>query len=194
MARKRMFDLAIINQDSFYDLPMDAKALYFLLGMEADDEGFVNPKKILRLYGGSEDSIKILIAKQYIIPFKSGVVVITDWKRNNYLDKNKIKQTIYLEEKECITYNEKTEKYEQINKSLTEVKPKLNQNRVEENSIEEYRVAESSIANGGCVDGLQEESGCDSCVDGNDTKKIVDFYNNNIGFLPPYRIRSTRKL
>ena len=80
MARKRMFDIEIINQDSFYELPMDAKALYFLLGMEADDEGFINPKKILRLYGGTEDSIKILIAKGYLIPFKSGVVVITDWK------------------------------------------------------------------------------------------------------------------
>ena len=144
MARKRMFDLAIINQDSFYELPMDAKALYFLLGMEADDEGFVNPKKILRLYGGSEDSIKILIVKHYLIPFKSGVVVITDWKRNNYLDKNKIKETIYIEEKSSISYNEKTEKYEMLNESLTKVEPELNQSSIEENRVEECRVEESS--------------------------------------------------
>ena len=69
MARKRMFDIEVINQDSFYDLPMDAKALYFLLGMEADDEGFIAPKKVLRLYGGTEDSVKILITKGYLIPF-----------------------------------------------------------------------------------------------------------------------------
>ncbi len=92
MARKRMFDTEIINQDSFLDLPMEAKALYFLLGMEADDEGFVSPKKVLRMYGGTEDSVKILILKNYLIPFKSGVVVITDWKRNNYLDKTKVKR------------------------------------------------------------------------------------------------------
>ena len=79
-----MFDLEVINQDSFFDLPMEAKALYFLLGMEADDEGFVSPKKILRLYGGTEDSLKILAIKEFIIPFKTGVIVITDWKRNNY--------------------------------------------------------------------------------------------------------------
>ena len=60
MAKKRMFDIDIINQDSFFDLPMDAKALYFLLGMEADDEGFVSPKRVLRLYGGTEDSLKVL--------------------------------------------------------------------------------------------------------------------------------------
>lgn len=140
MARKRMFDLDIINQDSFFDLPMDAKALYFLLGMEADDEGFVSPKKVLRLYGGTEDSLKVLIAKKYIIPFETGVIVITDWKRNNYLDKNKTKPTIYQDEKMQIMYDENSQKYI----SLTEVKPKLNQSlekvNVEENRIEENRI------------------------------------------------------
>ena len=153
MARKRMFDSALINQDNFYDLPMEAKALYFLLGMEADDEGFINPKKVLRLYGGTEDSIKILILKNYLIPFKSGVVVITDWKRNNYLDKNKVKETIYIDEKSQLDFDSKTEKYllknKDENESLTEVKPKLNESlpRVEENRVEENRVEENSITN-----------------------------------------------
>lgn len=133
MARKRMFDLEIINQDSFLDLPMESKALYFLLGMEADDEGFINPKKVLRLYGGTEDSLKVLIAKNFIIPFSTGVIVITDWKRNNYLDKKRVKETIYQEEKSQLNYNDKTEKYE----CLTNVKQMLNQNRIEESSIEE---------------------------------------------------------
>ena len=131
MARKRMFDSEIINQDSFLDLPMEAKALYFLLGMEADDEGFVSPKKVLRLHGGSNDSLKILIAKNYIIPFETGVVVITDWKRNNYLNKNKVKETIYQEEKKQLIVNDTTEKYELIECKnvigLTEVKPELKQ-------------------------------------------------------------------
>lgn len=153
MARKRMFDSALINQDNFYDLPMEAKALYFLLGMEADDEGFINPKKVLRLYGGTEDSIKILILKNYLIPFKSGVVVITDWKRNNYLDKNKVKETIYVEEKSQLDFDSKSEKYLLKNsdktESLTKVKPKLNESlpRIEENRVEEYRVVENSITN-----------------------------------------------
>ena len=153
MARKRMFDSALINQDNFYDLPMEAKALYFLLGMEADDEGFINPKKVLRLYGGTEDSIKILILKNYLIPFKSGVVVIKDRKRNNYLDKNKVKETIYVEEKSQLDFDSKSEKYLLKNsdktESLTEVKPKLNESlpRIEENRVEEYRVVENSITN-----------------------------------------------
>lgn len=134
-----MFDLEIINQDSFLDLPMEAKALYFLLGMNADDEGFVSPRKILRLYGGTDDSVRLLIGKEFIIPFKSGVVVITDWKRNNYLDRNRIKETIYLEEKSQLLYNEKSEKYELTTSSLTNVKQMLNQNSIEENSIDIYR-------------------------------------------------------
>lgn len=137
MARKRMFDLDIINQDTFLDLPMDAIALYFLLGMEADDEGFINPKKVLKLYGGKEDSIKILILKGYLIPFESGVVVITDWKRNNYLQRDRIKPTLYQEEKSQISYDEITQKYTMFNKCLTNVN--IEENRIEENSIDKNR-------------------------------------------------------
>lgn len=151
MARKRMFDSEIISQDSFIDLPMEAKALYFLLGMEADDEGFVNYKKVLRLYGGTEDSIKILAMKQFIIPFHSGVIVVTDWKRNNYLDKNRLKETIYQNEKNQLTFNEITEKYElllnplksSVKHSLNNCLTRIDENRVEENRREEYRVVDA---------------------------------------------------
>lgn len=152
MARKRMFDYEIIDQDSFLDLPSEAKALYFILGMEADDEGFVAPKKVLRLHGISVDSLKLLIAKDFLIPFESGVVVITDWKRNNYLDKNRIRETIYLNEKKLLSFDEERIKYvfngetsnvdapsvkQMLNESLTNVKPE--ENSIEENSIEESR-------------------------------------------------------
>lgn len=134
MARKRMFDNDVVDQDSFMDLPNDAKALYFLLGMKADDEGFVSPRSIMRIHQISEDSLKLLILKKFVIPFSSGVVVITDWKRNNYLDKNKIVKTIYTEELKELVYDKDTKKYAlntavklSVNQSLEEVKPKLNQ-------------------------------------------------------------------
>ena len=137
MARKRMFDLDVISQDSFLDLSMDAIALYFLLGMEADDEGFINPKKVLKLYGGKEDSVKVLIAKGYLIPFETGVVVITDWKRNNYLSRDRVKPTIYQEEKSYISYDENIQKYVLFNKCLKNVH--IEENRIEENSIDKNR-------------------------------------------------------
>ena len=138
MARKRMFDLDIINQGSFIELPMDAIALYFLLGMEADDEGFVNPKRVMKLYGGKEDSVRVLIAKGYLIHFESGVVVITDWKRNNYLNKDRIKPTIYTKEKSLLDYDKITQKYTMFNECLTNVH--IEEKRIEENSREENSI------------------------------------------------------
>lgn len=145
MAKKRMFDNEIISQDSFIDLPKEAIALYFLLGMEADDEGFVAPKKVMRVYAISDDTLKILVAKNYIIPFKSGVVVITDWKRNNYLDKNRITPTIYQEEKEQLVFDDKKSKY-LLNACDSNVKQMLNDGltSIEENSIEKKKKIPSS--------------------------------------------------
>lgn len=136
MAQKRMFDKAIIDTDKFMDLPMSAKAIYFLLGMEADDEGFVSYKKILRIHGGNEDDVKVLIAKNFLINFPSGVVVITDWQKNNYLDSNRIKQTEYVTEKKQLTT--KNGKYT-VN---TGVKQMFNEcsTSIEESSIEESRI------------------------------------------------------
>lgn len=131
MATKRMFDKSIIETDSFSDLPMTAKAIYFLLGMEADDEGFVSPKRVLKLYGGSDDDIKVLKAKNYIIPFESGVVIITDWKQNNWLDSRRLKPTQYKEEKKLLAL--KQGKYVLLSNCLADAKRE--EYRGEENSI-----------------------------------------------------------
>lgn len=138
MASKRMFDKAIIDTDRFMDLPISGKALYFLLGMEADDEGFVSPKKVQRIHGGNDDDIKILVAKNFVIPFDSGIVVITDWNTNNYLNSTRVKPTQYQEEKSQLTlmpieekgYFTNDKKYV-LNTRLTNVKPE--EKRIEEN-------------------------------------------------------------
>ena len=103
MAQRRMFDRDIVSSDTFTEMSSDAQNLYFHLGIHADDEGFVSPKGIMRMISSSEDSIKILIAKGFVIPFESGVVVITDWKQNNYLDLRRVKSTKFTKEKEMLT-------------------------------------------------------------------------------------------
>lgn len=141
MAQKRMFDKAIIDMDKFMDLPISGKALYFLLGMEADDEGFVSYKKVIRIHGGTDDDIKILTAKGFVLMFKSGVVVITDWNRNNYLDKNRIRETEYQNERKLLSLTSKG-KYV-FNNGLTSIE----ENRIEQNSIEENRIDTASEQN-----------------------------------------------
>ena len=107
MASRRMFAKTIIDSDAFIDMPLSTQALYFHLSMRADDEGFINnPKKIMRMIGASEDDFKVLCAKNFIIPFDSGVVVIKHWKIHNYIQKDRYKPTVYLEEKAMLGLKE----------------------------------------------------------------------------------------
>lgn len=100
MAERRMFAKTIIDSDAFLDMPLTTQALYFHLSMRADDEGFINnPKKIMRMIGASDDELRLLIAKSFIIPFESGVCVIKHWKIHNYLRNDRFKPTVYTDEK-----------------------------------------------------------------------------------------------
>lgn len=99
MAQKRMFSLQVVDTDKFMDMSTSAQALYFHLGMHGDDDGFVSsPRKIARAAGCNDDDMRLLAAKGFIIPFDSGVVVITDWKINNTLKNDRYQSTIYQEE------------------------------------------------------------------------------------------------
>lgn len=139
MAQKRMFDRRVVSSDKFTELPHSSKALYFMAGMEADDKGFFQPKRLQKACGFSDDDFKVLIAKRFFITFDSGVMVITDWNKNNYLDKNRITETEYVDELKLLKLI--NEKYEfEKNKStlnirLTSVKHPFNQYSIEENSI-----------------------------------------------------------
>lgn len=101
MARRRMFSLDVVDTDRFLDMPGSTQNLYFQLGMHGDDDGFVSsPKRIANNCGSNADDLKILIQKEFVIPFESGVVVITDWKINNTLKNDRYKPTRYAAEKE----------------------------------------------------------------------------------------------
>jgi len=148
MASKRMFDKAIIDTDNFCEMMSSAKALYFLLGMEADDRGFVSPKRVMRMHNHPEDDLKVLKAKKFVIGFESGVIVITDWLVNNYLDNRRIKETIYLEEFKLleIINNVYILKGDAENPCydacLANAQQMLREKRIEENRREENRIEE----------------------------------------------------
>ena len=104
MAERRMFAKTIIDSDAFIDMPISARLLYYDLAMRADDDGFVNsPKKIMKFVGASVDDMNVLIARQFIIPFESGVVVIKHWRIHNYIQKDRYKPTSYQDEMENLT-------------------------------------------------------------------------------------------
>ncbi|MGK4092952.1 conserved phage C-terminal domain-containing protein [Pediococcus pentosaceus] len=107
MAQRRMFSKKITDTDIFLDMPLSSQALYFHLNMHADDDGFVsNAKTVKRMIGSSDDDLKLLLTKNFIFAFESGVVVIKDWKIHNYIRKDTYNTTIYGDEKEQLSQDE----------------------------------------------------------------------------------------
>lgn len=107
MAERRMFAKTIIDSDAFLDMPQSSQLLYFHLSMRGDDEGFINnPKSIMRNVGCKDDDIKLLIAKKFLIPFDSGVVVIKHWRIHNYIQKDRFTPTKYQTEKAMLSLDE----------------------------------------------------------------------------------------
>ena len=107
MASKRMFNMKIVDSDAFLDMPLSTQCLYFHLNMRADDDGFIgNPKRIKQLVGASDDDLKLLIAKRFIITFENGVIVIKHWRMHNTLSKQRYRETSYLDEKRSLKIKE----------------------------------------------------------------------------------------
>lgn len=151
MANKRMFSKEIVNSDAFLDMPMSTQLLYFHLNMVADDDGFVSsPKSIMRMIGASEDDLRVLILKSFILSSDlwNGVVVVKHWRINNFMQKDRYKPTVYKDEKEMIelkpngayTWKKAEEAYLDcsVNGSLT-------QNRIDKNRIDKNRIGKNSI-------------------------------------------------
>jgi hypothetical protein len=127
MAQRRMFSLKIIDTDLFLDMPITARLLYYDLSMRADDDGFVaSPKKIQKMIGCSDDDLRILFAKQFVIPFESGVCVIKHWKIHNLIRSDRYIETEYKQEKSMLV--EVDSKYEIVGASgMQNVIPNGNQ-------------------------------------------------------------------
>jgi len=99
MGQRRMFNRQITESDAFTEMPASAQMLYFHIGMQADDDGFVNsPRGVQRTVGASPDDLKILVAKRFLILFEDGVVAIKHWCVNNQLRKDRHVPTRYQDD------------------------------------------------------------------------------------------------
>ena len=151
MANKRMFSVDVVETDAFLDLPPKVQALYFHLGMRADDDGFVSsPRTIVRTIGCNAGDLKQLEASGYVISFHSGVLVVTDWKVNNFLRKDRHAKTVHQSEFAQLT-ELSTGRYillpsgqPAVNQRSTGGQPDGNQPSTQY-SIEENRVVESRL-------------------------------------------------
>ncbi len=107
MANRRMFSLDVVDTDLFLEMPASSQNLYFHLGMRADDDGFVSaPKKITKLVNCGNDDLNVLIARGFVMTMDEGIVVIRYWKRNNYIQRDRYKRTIYQKQFRELSENE----------------------------------------------------------------------------------------
>lgn len=149
VAEKRMFSKKITNSDVFLDMPMSAQALYFHLNLSADDEGFIDsPRMVMRMIHSSEDDMRLLIAKNFVINFdETGIIVVKDWRIHNTIRKDRIKETIHTAEFKRLSILENGS-YE---KSANVPQPSVNQmstkcqHRLVESSIDKTSIDKSSV-------------------------------------------------
>lgn len=153
MAKKRMFNVDIVGSDAFLDLPHTAQALYFQLGMRADDDGFVgNPKTIQRIAGTKASDLELLVKKRFLLQFPSGVVVIKHWKINNQIQKDRYTPTVYTEEYQSL-YIKDNKAYTEMDKgciqSVSEMDTQISidKSRLDKNSIGGEKHAHGFFAN-----------------------------------------------
>ncbi|MCP0885898.1 hypothetical protein LB941_00935 [Ligilactobacillus sp. WILCCON 0076] len=96
MAQRRMFSNRITNSAKFLKMPLSSQALYFHLGLHADDDGIVEAFTIMRQVGAVEDDLRILAAKEFVVILNTDLVTfITDWSENNRIRADRKVDSIY---------------------------------------------------------------------------------------------------
>ena len=137
-----MFSPQIVESEEFLTMPSTSQALYFHLGMNADDDGFIQPKITMRTTGANEDDLKVLLSKRFLLAFEGGVVVIKHWLIHNLIQKDRYHPTRFQDQKKTLLIKENkayTEISNPVNKMLTEVrlgKDRLGEVNAEDKSSE----------------------------------------------------------
>ena len=141
-----MFTQKIIDSDAFLDMPLSSQALYFHLNMRADDDGFVNnPKRIQRTIGASEDDLKLLVAKRFVIGFENGVIVIKHWRMHNTLRKDRYSPTQYQEELAMLDIKKNNAYTERLPESVATTWQPNGNHLATQYSIDKYSLDKGSI-------------------------------------------------
>lgn len=178
MANKRMFSIDVTETDAFLEMPLTAQALYFHLGMRGDDDGFVsNPRSIMRVAGCCESDLTMLAEAGYIISFRSGVIVISDWKVNNNLRNDRYKPTTFQDERSMLSETA-NKRYILSNGNQVDTTgiPSDNQMTTQPNVTQRNQAQRSSSGNG-------TTTAADSRTD-SDLAEIVQHFQEVIGTFP----------
>ena len=96
MAQRRMFNKSITNSSAFLKMPSSSRLLYYDLGMNADDDGYVEHFMVLRMTGATQQDLGVLELNGLVKIFDENVLWIKDWKENNYIRNDRYTPSKYL--------------------------------------------------------------------------------------------------
>ncbi len=183
MAERRMFTKKITDSDAFLELSSAAQALYFHLNQGADDDGFNNQvSNAMFKAHASVDDLKILMLKNFVIRFDSGVIVIKHWRMHNTLRKDRYTPTNFQEELSLLGIKD--------NGAYT-LGCQTVAKRLPQSSLEEISVDKGSIGEGNSADSaaptpkrfvkptLEEVTTyCKERKNNVDPQRFIDFYES----------------
>ena len=171
MAERRMFTKKITDSDAFIELSSSTQALYFHLNQGADDDGFNNQvQNAMFKAHASIDDLKVLLMKNFIIRFESGVIVIKHWRMHNTLRKDRYTPTSFQEELSGLDIKDNGS-YTLINDGCQMVAKRLPQDSIGKVSKDKDSIDKDSITNE-CVPDKSQFSEI--------TKKTLQCNNNEI--------------
>ena len=178
MAARRMFSKSVVKDDNFTELSKDARLLYFYLGLEADDDGFISSSRtIMNEAGVSEEALKELVDADFIIKFETKVILIRHWKQNNQIRSDRHCDTVHKKEMKLVYFDNESKTYELLTNNdnqmstncqpndtqmaaewLSNGKPSIDKYSIDENREDKYSLVETSIGESRLPDCLRFSS------------------------------------
>jgi hypothetical protein len=143
-----MFSKDITDSDQFIDMSSAAQALYFHLNQGADDDGFNNQVSMAMWKAhASVDDLKVLMAKNYVIRFEGGLIVIKHWRLHNTLRKDRYTPTNYQEELKMLGIKDNgayTLGCQVVANGLPDGCPSIDKNSIDKNSVVEVSIEDEA--------------------------------------------------
>lgn len=187
MASRRMVSNKIIDSARFIKMPISSQCLYFHLIAKGDDDGVVEAFNVMRMVGATEDDLKVLVAKGFVVVLNEDLVsYITDWKEHNLIRADRKIDSIYkdllLQVVSDVELLEKKPSYYSRKKELSAIcqtndsigKDSIGEvSLVEENNIYSPAKAEPSIPYKEITEYLNKRTGANYRHTTNKTKDLI---------------------
>lgn len=154
MATRRMFSKEIVRSDAFTELPLASQALYFQLGMDTDDRGYIsNAKAVIRIIQAKPQDLEPLIRERFVLIRGDTLLLQKHFKINNYIQNDRFHETNYIDDLKRLfyedngAYTEHETKKRVLNACIQPVSKMDTEDSIGKVSIGKYSTGKDSIGN-----------------------------------------------